>query len=119
MTLNELTAKLQNKEITLDQFQEGMKKLNAERGNKGINNIKLSDKKGLSVKLNSQVKFPTTLYAFQWVQLLVSAGELVDALYQHKDQLAFKDGQGLPSREELVKTIIESLQEKVQVKKAA
>lgn len=119
LSMAELTAKLQNNEISIDEFQKALEDQKQERGNKGIGSIKVSDKGALSVKLNSQVKFPTTLYAFQWVQMMENVGQIVDAIFDKKDKLSFKDGQSLPTREQLVANIIQSLQEKVEAKKAA
>lgn len=112
LSMEQLSEKLQAKEINVAEFQAAVaaqQQAERDKGNIGIQTIKVSDKKALSVKLRSQTRFPTTLYAFQWLQLLENLGEVVDALYENRGELSFKDGQSLPERDELVGKITESL----------
>lgn len=53
--------------------------------------IKIGNKKNIVVKLGSQMRYPTTLYANQWQELSEVMPEILKFIEANKNQLSFKD----------------------------
>jgi hypothetical protein len=86
MTQTEMMA-----EIAMLREQNAVLKAKAEANKKtGVLTLRVSAKGAISV-YGLSAKFPTTLYASQWIRLLDRKDDLLKFIEANKDQLSFKE----------------------------
>ena len=87
MKKEEILAKLQSGDLSVEEASKLLSELAAKRGNLSC---KVSEKGAVSV-YGLQARFPVTLYAEQWTRLLDFAEDLKEFMKENEGKLKRKD----------------------------
>lgn len=87
MTALEIMQAVQAGTVTAEEGATMLAALNT--GKKRKPTIKIGNKRNVVVKLGSQVRYPTTLYANQWKELAEFMPEILKFLEENKHKLAW------------------------------
>jgi hypothetical protein len=88
MTALEIMQAVQAGTVTAEEGAKMLAALNP-AGKKRKPTIKIGNKRNVVVKLGSQVRYPTTLYANQWKELAEFMPEILKFLEENKHKLAW------------------------------
>lgn len=83
----EIMQAVANGQITPEEGQRRIAELNKPK--KRQPTIKIGNKRNVVVKLGSQLRYPTTLYANQWLELAEIMPDVVKFIEENKARLAW------------------------------
>lgn len=89
MTAIEIMQEVQAGRMTVEEGSNAIASLAAPKKRKAV--IKVGNAGGVVVKLGSQVRYPTTLYANQWKELAEVMPEVLAFIEANKTRLSWKD----------------------------